>query len=105
MSRKPLVFLDGREDFGCMMRSEIYFLTDFINGSRYLMDGDILLGKDENRLYYKKEFIKLKTKIRTIPEGVDTVTIPENISKLFNDLIGIKCFYCFDMYYFTSLMM
>lgn len=64
MSRKPKVFIDGREDFGCMMRSEIYFLTDFIKGSRYLIDGDILLGKDENRLYYKKEFIKLKT-IRT----------------------------------------
>ncbi len=89
MNRKPRVFIDGRENFSFMTKSEIDFIG---SDDENLTDGDILLGKDEKRLYYKKEFIKLKTNIGTIVEGVDTITIPENISKLFNDLIGIKYF-------------
>lgn len=87
-NRKPMVFIDGREGIENIPKSEIIFLKDFIAKGGILVDGDILLGNDENRLYYKNEFIVSKDVVNKLPDYIHNVTIERNISKSFDDLVG-----------------
>ena len=79
MSRKPLVFLNGMHYYGSMNEPYINILNDYISSGKSLIDGDILLGKDEYHLYYKTQLI-------SIGEHMN-VLIPENVTNSFNDLI------------------
>ncbi len=88
LNRNPMVFIDGREGIENIPKSEIIFLKDFIAKGGILIDGDILLGKDENRLYYKNEFIVSKDVVHKLPDDIHNVTIGRNISKSFDDLLG-----------------
>lgn len=88
LNRKPMVFIDGREDIYNTPKTEIIYLVDFIAKGGILIDGDIILGKSENHLYYKNELIVSIDTGKNLPDNINNVTIGRNISKSFNDLVG-----------------
>ncbi len=93
MSRKPLVFLNGRDIALPSNEKNINNLKDFIDKGGNFIDGDILLGKSDIHMYYKKELVKLEEQSNPyMKNGAvydKNIIIPKNISESFSDLMEI----------------
>lgn len=94
MNRKPQIFLDGREVFKHKITLlKLIDLKEFKKTGEQLVNGDIILTKLYNDIYYqKKNYVTCCVFLEDNTNWYfdhHIVNIPQFISKLFNDLIDI----------------